>query len=301
MLAARPLAADDQRDRGGRPGQVHRGLAGGVPAADDEHGRVRRPTRRTRRRRSRHPRRAAPASDGAARRVPGDAGRNHDRPRLDPRRRLRARRRCTVAPGCKADPGLREHEAGAEEPGLLEGAVGEVAAGEPVREAEVVADPGAGAGLAAGTDGLDHRGLEPLRGGVDGRGEPGRPGADDDDVAATRLGLGREPERGREPLVRGVDERRRRSGTRAPAGRPPSRPSSAEQRRRPSSEPGGEKPKGTPIREKMSRRRWARASNSSPTILAASNCGGCDASQSARNSATGRYSQRSRGPQGMKT
>ena len=195
--------------------------------------------------------------------------------------------------------GLREHEAGAEEPGLLEGAVREVAPREPVREAEVVADPGAGAGLSARKDGLDHRRLEPLRGGVDGRGEPGRPGADDDDVAAIRLGLGREPERGREPLVRGVDERRA-----APEGEhrqvAPSRPSSARSAR-PSSEPGGRKPKGTPIREKISRRRWARASNSSPTILAASNCGGCDASQSARNSATGRYSQRSRGPQGTKT
>ena len=56
----------------------------------------------------------------------------------------------------------------------------------PGREAQVVLDPGRGAGLAAGGDTLDALGVEALGGRVDGGSQPGRAGADHKDVAEGR-------------------------------------------------------------------------------------------------------------------
>ena len=63
---------------------------------------------------------------------------------------------------------------------------GELLAADPPLEAEVVADHRAGPGLAAGDLRLDDHRLEPLRRGVDGGGEAGRPGTDHHDVAVGR-------------------------------------------------------------------------------------------------------------------
>ena len=57
---------------------------------------------------------------------------------------------------------------------LHEGPLGEVAAGDAGREAEVVLDPRAGAGLPAGRDHVDAQRSQPLGGAVDGGGQSGR-------------------------------------------------------------------------------------------------------------------------------
>ena len=58
---------------------------------------------------------------------------------------------------------------------------------EPLREAQVVLDRGALAGLAAGRLALDDDRAQALGGGVHGRGEPGRSAADDADVVQRLL------------------------------------------------------------------------------------------------------------------
>ena len=80
-----------------------------------------------------------------------------------------------------------DHVAGGEQLGaeldrLAAGPVGELRAGDAVGEAEVVLDPAALPGLAAGRRALDQHGAQALGGAVDGRAEPGRAAADDDQV-----------------------------------------------------------------------------------------------------------------------
>ena len=58
----------------------------------------------------------------------------------------------------------------------------EVLARDAVREADVVLDPRAGAGLPADGDRVERHGVEPLGRAVDRGGEAGRSGADDDEV-----------------------------------------------------------------------------------------------------------------------
>ena len=62
--------------------------------------------------------------------------------------------------------------------GLRHGALGQLAAGDAGGEAEVVLDPHAAAGLPPGPDALQHERAQPLRGPVDGGGQPGRAGPD---------------------------------------------------------------------------------------------------------------------------
>ncbi len=71
---------------------------------------------------------------------------------------------------------------GAELGRLPPGPVGELGAGDPVGEAEVVLDPGALPGLPAGRRALHQHGPQPLGGPVHGRAEPGRAAADHDEV-----------------------------------------------------------------------------------------------------------------------
>ena len=78
----------------------------------------------------------------------------------------------------------------AEAIGLQEGALGELVAAEALGEAEVVFDPGAGAGLAADGIGFDDEGAQAFGGAVDAGSEAGGTGADDDDVVELLLGLG---------------------------------------------------------------------------------------------------------------
>ena len=52
----------------------------------------------------------------------------------------------------------------------------------PSREAEVVLDPARGSGLTTESSALDHERVEPFGGAVDSGGEPGRAGADDEQI-----------------------------------------------------------------------------------------------------------------------
>ena len=92
----------------------------------------------------------------------------------------------------------REHHLGTEPPGLRHGAMGEVGAGEALREPEVVLDRRTLARLTARGLTLDHHGLQSLRRAVDRGGEPGRAGADDAQVVEGLLGAGAQAERGGE-------------------------------------------------------------------------------------------------------
>ena len=65
---------------------------------------------------------------------------------------------------------------------LAERAAHQRHAGNAGREAEVILDPRRGAGLAAERAAIDGEHRQPFGAGVDGGREPGRPGADDDDV-----------------------------------------------------------------------------------------------------------------------
>ena len=93
--------------------------------------------------------------------------------------------------------------------------LGQLAAGDPGREAEIVLDPGRRAGLTAGGDRVDPLDVEALRGRVEGGGEPGGPGADDHarhtaagggpaeprPIALPELGVARIPQDLRRPPV----------------------------------------------------------------------------------------------------
>ncbi len=105
---------------------------------------------------------------------------------------------------------------GAEARGLGVGAAAKVSAGDAGRKAEVVLDAGAGAGLPAGSFRLDDNGAEAFTGAIDGGGEAGRTGADDDDVVEILGGLNAEADAGRRASRdRGRQgQRRRRRGRR---------------------------------------------------------------------------------------
>ncbi len=76
-----------------------------------------------------------------------------------------------------------DHHLGAELLGLGVGAIRELLPGDAEREAQVVLDARARAGLPAGGAGVEHQHVEAFRGAVDRGGQAGGPGADDDDVA----------------------------------------------------------------------------------------------------------------------
>ena len=78
--------------------------------------------------------------------------------------------------------GLHEREARAQDPRLLVRLLREPAAADPAREAEEVAYQRARAGLTADPGLVDNHRPQPLGGGVDRRGEPGRSRADDQHV-----------------------------------------------------------------------------------------------------------------------
>ena len=86
-----------------------------------------------------------------------------------------------------ADSFLRGQELGAEAAGLCRRAAREVGSGEAGRETEVVLDARAHAGLAAERLSLDDDRSQPFRCAVDGGGEPGGAGADDDEVVVREL------------------------------------------------------------------------------------------------------------------
>ena len=126
----------------------------------------------------------------------------------------------------QADRLGRHADGGAELLGLDHRAVGQLGAGDAGREAEVVLDPGRGAGLPAGGDRVEHDRRQPFGGAVHGGGEPGRARADDDEVAQPVPGApapaGRRP--GPARRCRGCAARARRARS-PPASRPALTPS----------------------------------------------------------------------------
>src|SRR5205085_807631 len=96
---------------------------------------------------------------------PRDAGRDHDRARAESVASVEGDgSRACVDGGDRA----RDEHLGAEALRLLMGAPAELLAGNARREAEVVLDPGGGAGLATGRLALDDDRPKSFRGAVDG-------------------------------------------------------------------------------------------------------------------------------------
>ena len=95
-------------------------------------------------------------------------------------------------------------QARAELVGLHDGALRQLAAGDAGGEAEVVLDAHAAAGLAPGRRALQHHRAQPFGGAVDRRGQPRRPGPDDDQVVHRLLQRPAEAECFRQLAVRGI-------------------------------------------------------------------------------------------------
>src|SRR6266508_708025 len=191
--------------RGGVPGQVDGRLAGGVPGADHEHVLAlhrpclgsssavehARPVQRLQAGHAEAPPCHAGGEDRRTRRDLGPPGQPQQP--VGPARPERGR-------------GLGEDEVRSEQPGLLEGPVGEVVTADPSGKAEVVPDPGAGPGLPAEHLRLDDQRAEPLGRGVDGGCQAGRASADDDQVADPHRRLGRAAEQLHQLGVGRLDE-----------------------------------------------------------------------------------------------
>ena len=182
MLSASDGAAHDERHRACVAGEVQRGLAGRVAAADDEHVATRLRPRLDRGGAVEH-RGADERREARARR---GGGRSRPR-RARPRAPARARRPPTSSSKPPSTRRMPDHPAGvrearAEHPRLLVGPLGELGARDAPREAEVVADQRARPGLPADRLALEHERVEPLGCRVHRRREARRPGADDGEV-----------------------------------------------------------------------------------------------------------------------
>src|SRR5689334_8281033 len=77
---------------------------------------------------------------------------------------------------------LEQHQLGAEARRLCARPLGELGAADTTREAEIVLDPRAGAGLAAQGRALHQHGPQPFRGGIQRRAQPSGATAEDGDV-----------------------------------------------------------------------------------------------------------------------
>ena len=203
MLLSQIRPADQQVHPARVAGEVDRGLAGGIAAADQRHLGAGAQPRLDRR---------GPVPDAAPlealdvgdrRPAVARAAGDHDGARRRPRRRRPAR--AGSGPGAEADQlghRRREDDLGAELLGLDEGAAGQRLAGDAGREAQVVLDPGAGAGLPAEAAGVEHHHRQALGGGVDRRRQAGRAGADDGHVEELAPGAPAD-----QPEARGRDRR----------------------------------------------------------------------------------------------
>ena len=87
----------------------------------------------------------------------------------------------------RADDLNANEDLGAKAQRLLMGAVGQLGAADALREAGVVLDPRARAGLASGSHAFENDRVQPLGGGVDRGSEPGRPRPNDDHVVKVSL------------------------------------------------------------------------------------------------------------------
>ena len=102
--------------------------------------------------------------------------------------------------------GLGHKDLHAEALGLLAHLVGQVRAGDALGEAGVVVDALGGSGLAADTTALDDQGVHALAGGVDGGGQSGGSGADDDEIVVGTAGPGVDVQTGGQLGVAGLSQ-----------------------------------------------------------------------------------------------
>src|SRR5882724_1643217 len=180
-LLVQIVAAQEEVDLPRLAGEEDRGLAGGVAAADHHH--LRSPAER----RLVQGRGVVDAGALELRAAfgpqPAVLGAGCDQQALggDRLAALELQHRVGVDEG-QADDRRGHGQARPELVGLEDGALRQLAAGQAGGEAQVVLDPHAAAGLAAGPGALQDDGVEPLGGAVDRRRQPRRPRPDHDQV-----------------------------------------------------------------------------------------------------------------------
>ena len=99
-----------------------------------------------------------------------------------------------LGPARELDRAVEARQHRVEAARLQRGLARQLGARDAGREADVVLDPGARAGLAAGRPGLGDERPQPLRAAVDGGREPGGPAAEHDEVEALAVDLGAQAE-----------------------------------------------------------------------------------------------------------
>jgi hypothetical protein len=203
---AQVVAAHEDVYLPGVPGEIDGRLARGVRPTHDVH-LVPGAARRLRGRR--------PVEDAAALQLAEprrgqqpvrDAGGQHHRVGRD-RRAVAESHQPGRPAGLQADDLACAQQLGAEPQRLPAGPLGQLGARHPVREAQVVLDPAALAGLPAGRTPLDEHRAQPLGGAVHRCAETGRSGADDDEVIEVGRRHRGEPDVRRQVRLRGRDER----------------------------------------------------------------------------------------------
>ena len=186
-VAAEVLVADRQVDAVHVRGEEHGGLPGRVAAPHDHDGVAGAELRLHPGGRVVH---AGPLELAEARDVEAPvagAGRDQHRQRAHGRPVVEPQHVVPVEP-LEGGRLRRDADARAEAPSLDDRPLGQLGARDARREAEVVLDARRGPRLAARRDPVEDDGGEPLRGAVDGRRQPGRPRADDQEVAVERRG-----------------------------------------------------------------------------------------------------------------
>ena len=196
-MAARPSPRTRIRTCAGVAGQVERRLPRRVAAADDVDALAGQRLGLRHRGAVEHARALELGQAGGVEAPVLDPEREHDRTRRDLGAAVGADD-VPAVPLLERRRAVREPELRPEEPRLLVRTLGELAAAEATRKAEVVADQRARAGLAADGARVEHGRPQALRGGVHGRAQAGRAGADDDEIGLVRVELRREAERTRQ-------------------------------------------------------------------------------------------------------
>ena len=206
MLFSRLVAADDDRHRVCVLRELQRRLAGRVAGADDVDVEAMHARGVALRGTVEHalPDEAVEPLDREP--PPADTARKDDRARREDVTRLEAH---PTRSRVDLRDRLGHEDLCAEALRLLERAGRELVAGDAVREAEVVLDPGRRAGLATWRLALDHEHAQPFRGAVDGGCQPGGPAAHDDDVVLVGLRLRPEAEQLRHASELGPQDRLR--------------------------------------------------------------------------------------------
>ena len=174
-----------KRGPGGVLGEEHHRLSGRIAAA--HHGGAAAPARARVHRGAgiEDPRPIPPLAPGDGQALVGGAGGDEDRPAADDLAVVEDEPVHPVLAGHRANLD-RGDELGPEFQGLEVAPVGQIRPGQSGGESHVVLDPRAGPRLTARAEPVEDDGGQPLGGTVDGRGEAGRPGADDHQVE--RLG-----------------------------------------------------------------------------------------------------------------